>query len=251
MSNYLYVDASNLVIEGTRVSAVARGRARSIREAQEARVVDSSWRLDFWRLIEIAGGSRASLAQALLFGSRPPSNGPLAEPAAAEAYWAAAERAGFTVRTTPRNERNREKKVDASLSMALAADSYTRIDQVRDEVTLAAGDADYVPVVENLTGRGIRVYVLFWEHASRELKAAATVFKALNPFFAVLTLGSTRRSSVAPTSALASRGRDAGLRTSLGEVARFTGSLTGGNSTTQHTARNDNGTPTKKLTKAG
>ena len=37
-----------------------------------------------------------------------------------------------------------------------------------------AGDADYVPAIEKLRKRGFAV--VFWKHASRELKDAATKF---------------------------------------------------------------------------
>ncbi|MFL6286538.1 MAG: NYN domain-containing protein, partial [Pyrinomonadaceae bacterium] len=51
-----------------------------------------------------------------------------------------------------------------------------------DEVTLVAGDGDYVPTIEKLRKRGFEFHVVFWEHASRELKAAASKFVSLNPY---------------------------------------------------------------------
>lgn len=49
-----------------------------------------------------------------------------------------------------------------------------------DEITLVAGDADYVPAIEKLRKRGFAVQVVFWKHASRELKDAATKFIPLD-----------------------------------------------------------------------
>lgn len=50
-----------------------------------------------------------------------------------------------------------------------------------DEITLVAGDADYVPTIEKLRARGFSVHVVFWEHASRELQDAATKFHTPQP----------------------------------------------------------------------
>lgn len=70
------------------------------------------------------------------------------------------------------------------------ADSYERARPGEDEFTLAAGDSDYVPTVHNLRERGFGFYVVFWDHASRELKEAATKFVALNNYLNFLRLGS-------------------------------------------------------------
>lgn len=59
-------------------------------------------------------------------------------------------------------------------------DSY-EIYQQGDEFTLVSGDADYVPAIEKLKKRGIPVHVVFWGHASRELKEVATKFVNLDP----------------------------------------------------------------------
>jgi uncharacterized LabA/DUF88 family protein len=59
--------------------------------------------------------------------------------------------------------------------------SYERMKAGQDVLTLVAGDADYVPVIERITKRGFQVDVLFWKHASHELKSAATNFIELDP----------------------------------------------------------------------
>ncbi|MBR7782332.1 NYN domain-containing protein [Undibacterium luofuense] len=59
-------------------------------------------------------------------------------------------------------------------------DSYEIIEVGVDEITLVSGDANYVPAVEKLRLRGIPVHVVFWSHASRELKESATKFVDLN-----------------------------------------------------------------------
>jgi hypothetical protein len=51
---FVYVDNSNVWIEGQRASAVAKGMAKDAWEAQEKGILDSSWRYDFGRLYELA-----------------------------------------------------------------------------------------------------------------------------------------------------------------------------------------------------
>ena len=45
-----------------------------------------------------------------------------------------------------------------------------------DEITLVAGDKDYVTVVEDLVANGHVFDVVFWNHAARELKEGASKF---------------------------------------------------------------------------
>ena len=79
-------------------------------------------------------------------------------------------------------------KIDTSIATTIVADSYERMKSDRDEVTLVAGDADYVPTVEQLVGRGFKFHVVFWNHAARELKEAASQFTSLNPYLEHLNL---------------------------------------------------------------
>lgn len=79
-----------------------------------------------------------------------------------------------------RNASNREKKIDTQIASDVIEDSYEWMKEGRDEVRLVAGDADYVPVVEKLQRRGLPCVVVFWEHASRELKDASNEFLSLD-----------------------------------------------------------------------
>lgn len=177
VANFIYVDNSNVWIEGMRVAAVASGIAPDIWTAQSDSLCDYDWKLDFGRLYEFAGGNDAG--RAVLFGSRPPAN---------DSLWAVAKKRGFEVIVHDRNIRNKEKKVDTSIATEIMADSYERMTTGTDEVTLVAGDGDYVPTVENLKGRGFTVFVAFWDHGSRELREAATRFVSLNPYLDHLRL---------------------------------------------------------------
>jgi uncharacterized LabA/DUF88 family protein len=180
MANYLYVDNSNVWIEGMRVAAVSNGLAPDIWTAQEHKICDYSWKIDFGRLLEFAGGNRCDIGRAVLYGSKPPPN---------DSLWAAAKRQGFEVVVHERSPfSGREKKLDTNIATDITADSFELMDPGRDEITLVAGDADYVPTIERLRKRGLRFDVCFWEHAAKELKAACTNFIPLDPYLEHLRL---------------------------------------------------------------
>lgn len=76
-----------------------------------------------------------------------------------------------------RNIRNKEKKVDTSISTDISCDSYELMKPEGDEITLVAGDSDYVPTL--------------WNHAARELRDVCTQFVTLNDHLEHLRLGSS------------------------------------------------------------
>jgi uncharacterized LabA/DUF88 family protein len=172
MADWIYVDNSNVFIEGQRVSAVAKRLATNIHAAMESGVLDPSYRMSFGKLYQfVAGNNRSTTARAMLFGSRPPTN---------DAIWDLAKRAGFEVVTEDRNYANKEKKIDTGIVAALTRDAYKNA-SAGDIFTIVSGDGDYVPAIENLREDGFQVDVVFWDHASRELKAACSNFISLNP----------------------------------------------------------------------
>ena len=124
MANYLYVDNSNVWIEGMHVSAVARGIAPDIWTAMQNRICDYEWKLDFGKLHEFAGG--ASPARAVLYGSRPPAN---------DSLWNIAKAKGFEPVVFDRNDQNKEKKIDTQITADIISDLYEQM-QKGDEVTL-------------------------------------------------------------------------------------------------------------------
>jgi uncharacterized LabA/DUF88 family protein len=178
MANFLYVDNSNVWIEGMHVAAVASGKAADIGTAMRHNITDS-WKIDFGRLLEFAGGDKSEIGRAVLYGSRPPPN---------DSLWRSAERHGFEVVVYDRNIRNKEKKIDTSIATDVVADSYELMNPKRDEITLVAGDADYVPTVERMKRRGLSFHVVFWDQVSRELRTVATTFTSLNPHLDLLRL---------------------------------------------------------------
>ena len=164
MSEFVYVDNSNVFIEGKKIAA----RRRGITD-----FYDFQFRLDFGELYDfVSENNPQKIARALLLGSRPPTN---------DKVWAVAERAGFETIVLDRNSENREKKVDTGLVAAMVRDAYTRADK-SDVITLVAGDSDYVPAVEMLVADGFHVEVVFWSSASGELKRSCSRFIELDRY---------------------------------------------------------------------
>lgn len=171
---FVYVDNSNVWIEGRRASAVAKGLAPSFHDAMDQNIVDPSWNYDFGRLYELACPSGEQIGRSILIGSRPPPN---------DSLWERARDASFEVEVYDRNAANREKQVDTGLATRLLADSFEHMQSRVPEVmaVLVAGDRDYVPPLRDLQRRGIKVRIVFWTHAtSRELKELADDFVALD-----------------------------------------------------------------------
>jgi hypothetical protein len=95
MADYVYVDNSNLYIEGRRVAAVQQGLAENIQEAMAEGILDQGYTISFGKLHEfLCGQDKREIKRVALFGSRPPpkrvnqtvggdfpDSGPLRDPA--------------------------------------------------------------------------------------------------------------------------------------------------------------------------
>ena len=53
---------------------------------------------------------------------------------------------------------------------------------------LVAGDADYVPTINELKVDGYKVEVVFWNHAARELREVASKFISLDQYLDALRI---------------------------------------------------------------
>jgi uncharacterized LabA/DUF88 family protein len=180
MADYIYVDNSNLYIEGRRVSAVKQGLADNIREAIELGILDQGYTISFGKLHEfLTGDDLSKIKRAALFGSRPPPN---------DSIWKHAERAGFELHLEDRNVKNKEKKIDTGIATLITKDAYKNGKPAEDLFVLVAGDADYVPTINELRADGYTVEVVFWSHAARELREAASKFIALDQYLDSLRL---------------------------------------------------------------
>lgn len=180
MALFVYVDNSNVWIEGMRVSAVRKGMAPNLHEAMKGHVTDQSWTYDFGRLYQAVCPDVAQIGRSSLFGSRPPAN---------DSLWDLARKEGFEVFTFDRNFSNKEKEVDVAIATQIMEDSFLHMKSERqDRVVLVSGDRDYVPTIDSLKGRGIPTTVVFWSHATAiDLRAKAADFADLEPLFDHLT----------------------------------------------------------------
>ncbi len=173
MAELVYVDNSNIFIEGKRVKAVDSGLAMNIYDAMNNRILEQSYKIDFGRLHDfVAGTDKTEIKRCMLFGSKPPSS---------DTIWRIAKKAGFEVITEDRNVANKEKKIDTGIVFAMTKDAYRIVDKSSDTITLVAGDADFVPPVRDLVEDGYNVEVVFWEHAAKELQEVCSKFINLNP----------------------------------------------------------------------
>jgi hypothetical protein len=137
MGKYVYVDNSNVFIEGKRVSAVQKGLSLNVWEATKERILDDQYRIDFGKLHNfLADNNPSNICKAVLFGSRPPAN---------DSLWKMAEKAGFRTEVEDRNVANQEKRIDTGIVSAMMRDAYKSIDKDNDGIILVAGDGDYVP----------------------------------------------------------------------------------------------------------
>jgi uncharacterized LabA/DUF88 family protein len=186
MNYCIYVDNSNLFIEGQRLSAVRQGYAVDIRDAMERRIFDFNWNIDYGKLHDFLS-KQGILKSVKLWGSIPPT----------DSFWKMVESKGFQVRTFERGVSGQEKKVDVAIAHQLTKDVYSGvINKSEDTIVLVAGDKDFVPVIEDLVSEGYNVHIVFWNHAARELKDSASYFINLNPQIEVIRNGGPKIQSI-------------------------------------------------------
>lgn len=180
MTLYVYVDNSNIWIEGQRIQAVRLGLAPDIRTALRDQVF-APWTYDFGRLYELACPPGEQIGRSILYGSRPPDN---------DTIWQRARDADFQVEVFDRSiYTNKEKQVDVALSTTMLEDSFNHMKADNSDIAvLVAGDGDFLPTIRSLQKRGIGIRVVSWAHAvSRELRDTAEEFVELDPHFDHLT----------------------------------------------------------------
>jgi len=114
--DYIYVDNSNLYIEGRRVSAVVQGLTSNIIAAMNDGVLDHGYTISFGKLHEfLCGTDKRNIKRVALFGSRPPPN---------DGIWVYAKRAGFELHLEDCVFANKEKKIDTGIATLLTKDAY-------------------------------------------------------------------------------------------------------------------------------
>lgn len=155
------------------MAAVNSGLAPDIYTAAMNKIVDYTWKIDFGKLLQFVGGPKKEIKRAVLFGSKPPQN---------DSLWSSAQKKGFEVITHDRSINNKEKKIDTDIVSTVMEDSYEKVVKLEDEIVLVAGDKDYVPAIEKIRKRGIKVILCFWGHASKELIEACDDFYNMDSF---------------------------------------------------------------------
>ena len=178
MAYFVFVDNSNVWIEGKVASAVTKGQATTAVEAHDIGVEDGGWRIDFGKLLNyVVEGNLSDIKCSNIYGSVPPQN---------DSLWAAATAANFAVNTEERNAANKEKRVDTNIVCDVMENLYTESSE-GDIFVLVVGDGDYIPAVERIKKANRMVYVAFWNNISNELRAKADKFIDLTPDIARIT----------------------------------------------------------------
>lgn len=171
MGYYVFVDNSNVWIEGKYASAVKKGMATDICSAHDKKISDNSWKIDFGKLLSCAvDGDLQNVKEAIIVGSKPTQK---------DSLWKAMASAGFHVDTEQRNSSNKEKKVDTGIVQKINKKLF-RESEEGDVFVLVLGDSDYVPTVEGVEEEGRKVKIVFWDNVAGELLVAASEYKCLN-----------------------------------------------------------------------
>ena len=171
---FIYLDNSNVWIEGRYHSAVSNGTACDVQEAHDMGIYDMHWRHDFGKLIEVASESNVmSVMAAVMVGSRPPEK---------DSLWKTAEAAGFKTEIMDRNSAGREKGIDSKFVIKIMEDLLTGKIGEKDCVVIVAGDADYVPIAEKIKEMKRELVVVFWNNISKTLKEKADRYINLNEY---------------------------------------------------------------------
>lgn len=178
MGYHVFVDNSNVWIEGKFASAVKKGFASNLIEAHKNNCDDKGWAIDFGRLLYAATDTNIQeVKNAILFGSKPTDK---------DSLWNAMRECGFEVRNLPRNVANKEKKVDTGIVAEILKTLYTKAVE-GDVFILIMGDSDFVPVIQQIRNMKMKTTVVFWDNVSGELKAEADNYINLSPIIDKIT----------------------------------------------------------------
>lgn len=173
---HLFVDNSNVLLEGRRHSEMKRkGRAK------RGPYLDDSYEIDWGKFLYLLKekDTRTLVEVPILYGSRPPAE---------DSVWNRIREEGFDAKVFDRNIRNKEKGVDMEMGMDIAERIHGSASP--DTIVIAAGDADYIPAVRRARSKGWFVEVWFWDNAASDLKKEASRFCALDAYYEYLRLGS-------------------------------------------------------------
>ena len=164
MSYFVFVDNSNVWIEGKVASAVAKGFALNPYDAHQKGIEDSSWRIDYGKLLSVVvEGQISEIKKAILFGSKPPYK---------DSLWKAIRAQQFEVVALDRNAAGKEKAVDTGIISRIDKALYKDASE-GDTFVLVMGDKDFIPALESIREEKCKSVVAFWSNASGELLSEA------------------------------------------------------------------------------
>ena len=181
MSYFVFVDNSNVWIEGKFASAVAKGWAKNIYEAHLHKCDDKTWRIDFGKLLScVSNGNISDIKKAVLFGSKPPHT---------DCLWQAMALAQFEVvalDALDRNIANKKKAIDTGIIAKIDKSLYKDASE-GDTFVLVMGDKDFKPAIEAIRDENCKSVVAFWDNAAAELISEADEFINLTPLLQSIT----------------------------------------------------------------
>ena len=102
-------------------------------------------------------------------------------------FWSIARQKGFeTMMEEDLSKAPRKHNVDVRIAATILKDACGRISPAADRIVLVAGDGDFAPAIELLKEDGFEVDVIFWGHASYQIRNAASTFTSLDDHFEFL-----------------------------------------------------------------
>lgn len=154
----IFIDNSNLFIEGQKFFARAKGLRLTVAH-------DIRFRIDIGRLVEVLAGNR-KITYAKLYGSEPPAN---------DSLWKRIRSKGVEVDTFQRNAKDMEKQLDTALASDVAERAVlsSRESSAQTSMTfiIIGGDRDYLPPYEKVLKYRLNLEVAAWKNClSQEVK---------------------------------------------------------------------------------
>jgi len=164
---HVFVDNSNVWIGGKKLAG---------RRSRPPVPSNALYRIEYGRLLSHVQGTRPLGDVPKLYGSEPPPN---------DSVWKMIRQKGFDVQVFQRNIFNREKGVDMKMGLDIGKLIYTAAKP--EIIGIVAGDADFIPAIQEARGLGWEIEVWYWSNAAQDLKTAANRFIDLDP--ALYTIG--------------------------------------------------------------
>jgi uncharacterized LabA/DUF88 family protein len=158
---FVFVDNSNLWIEGKKISG------RSLKPSLPS---NGRYRIEYGKLLEHILDGRDLADVPKLYGSEPPPN---------DSVWKLIRSKGFDVTVFKRNIFNKEKGVDMRMGLDIGKLVLTTTSP--GTIIMVAGDADFLPVIDDVHASHWVAEVWYWSNAAGDLKKAADRYEPLNP----------------------------------------------------------------------